>query len=296
MAMRVSTATLYESASRRLMDNLQKLYDVQEGIATGKKLRRPGQNPVAFSRVMGHKSVQETMRQYERNLSFSRGYLAEAESSLKTVANLLTRAKELAMQGASGGLDAQTLAGLTEEVGGIYDQVVSLANARWSGGGNQGSRYLFSGYRTDTPAFTEDGLYQGDNGEYRVEIGAGESITIGFSGGRVFQGGVDVFAVLEALRQSLDTGDSQGVQATLDDLDRSIGQVSRHLAEIGGRVNRLDQTEARMDEVSLTLEKLISEEQDLDLIQAASNLTYYRSVLEASILSSRQIFQSLGIL
>ena len=278
------------------MNNLQKLYDAQEDIATGKKLRRPGDDPVAFARVAGYKSIQEGMQQYERNISFSRGYLAEAESSLKTVANLLTRAKELAMQGASGGLDAETLAGATEEVSGIYEQVLSLANARWSGGGSQGTRYIFSGYRTDTPAFSDLGVYQGDDGEYAVEVTAGESITIGFSGGRVFQGDVDIFSVLQDLRDSLAAGDSVGVQATLDNLDRSIGQVSQHMAELGGRVNRLDQTEARMDEISLSLETLVSGEEDIDLIQAASALSFYQSVLEATVMSSRQIFQSLGIL
>jgi flagellar hook-associated protein 3 FlgL len=278
------------------MNNLQKLYDAQEEIATGKKLRRPGDDPVAFARVAGYKSIQEGMQQYERNISFSRGYLAEAESSLKTVANLLTRAKELAMQGASGGLDAETLAGATEEVSGIYDQVLSLANARWSGGGSQGTRYIFSGYRTDTPAFSDLGIYQGDDGEYAIEVAAGESITIGFSGGRVFQGGVDIFSVLQDLRDSLAVGDSDGVQATLDNLDGSIGQVGQHMAELGGRVNRLDQTEARMDDISVSLETLVSGEEDIDLIQAASELTFYQSVLEATVLSSRQIFQSLGIL
>ena len=296
MGMRVSTSRLYESANRRLMDNLQKLYDAQERIATGKKLRRPGDDPAAFSKVLSHKSVRETMRQYERNISFGRGYLAEAESSLTSVANLLTRAKELAMRGASGGLDAETLTGLTAEVTGIYEQIVSLANARWSGGGSQGSRYIFSGYKSDTPAFNEAGIYQGDEGEYQVEVSSGESITIGMAGGRVFQEDVDTFAVLEALRASLETGDTDGVQATLDDLDRAIVQVTRHLAEIGSRVNRLDQTEARMDEIAVSLETLVSGEEDTDLIQAASALSFYQSVLEATVLSSRQIFQSLGIL
>ncbi len=296
MGMRVSTTGLFHSSNRRLMDNMQRLYDVQEGVATGKKLLRPGDNPVAFSRVMGYKSVQSTMKQYERNISSSLGYLAEGESALKTVSNLVTRAKELAMQGASGGLDAETLAGLTEEVGGIYDQVVSVANSRYSGGGIEGARYLFSGYKSDTPAFSEEGIYQGDDGEYKVEVGSGEWVTVGLSGARIFQGDVDVFAVLKDLKDSLETGDTEGVQATLDDLDRSIGQVSRHMAEIGGRVNRLDQTQARMDESSLTLQKLVSGEEDLDLIQAASALTHYQTALNASVLSTQRIFQTLGIL
>jgi len=296
MGMRVSTTGLFQSTNRRLMDNLKRLYDVQQGVSSGKKLLRPGDNPAAFTRVMGYKSVESAMVQYGRNISSSRGYLAEAESSLQTVSNLLARSKELAMQGASGGLDADMLAGLTEEVSGIYDQVVSLANARYSGGGIEGARYLFSGFKSDTPAFTDAGIYQGDDGEYRVEVGAGESITVGLSGARVFQGDVDVFAVLQDLENSLAAGDNDGVQATLDDLDRSIGQVSKHMAEIGGRVNRLDQTEARMDESRLTLETLVSEEEDLDLIQAASELTYYQTVLEASVLSTQRIFETLGIL
>jgi flagellar hook-associated protein 3 FlgL len=278
------------------MDNLQKLYDVQKGVSSGKKLTRPGENPVAFSRVMGYKSVQAEMLQYERNISSSRGYLAEAESSLQTVSNLLVRSKELAMQGASGGLDADMLAGLTEEVGGIYDQVLSLANARYSGGGIEGVRFLFSGFKSDTPAFTDEGIYQGDDGEYQVEVGAGESVTIGLSGARVFQGDVDIFSVLRDLEAALAAGDTDGVQATLDDLDRAIGQTSKHMAEIGGRVNRLDQTEARMDETWVTLETLMSEEEDLDLFQAASELTYYETVLEASVLSTQKILQTLGIL
>jgi len=296
MGMRVSTTGLFQSTNRRLMDNLQKLYDVQQGVSSGKKLLRPGDNPAAFTRVMGYKSVQSAMEQYERNISSSRGYLAEAESSLQTVSNLLARSKELAMQGASGGHDAETLAGLTEEVSGIYDQIVSLANARYSGGGIEGARYLFSGFKSDTPAFTDAGVYQGDAGEYKVEVAAGESVTVGLSGARVFQGDVDIFAVLQDLQNSLATGDADGIQATLDNLDRSIGQVSKHMAEIGGRVNRLDQTEARMEESRLTLETLVSEEEDLDLIQAASELAYYETVLEASVLSTQRIFQTLGIL
>lgn len=51
-----------------------------------------------------------------------------------------------------------------------------------------------------------------------------------------------------------------------------------------------------MQEISETLEKLVSEEEDLDLIQAASALTFYQTVLEASVLASRQVFQSLGVL
>ncbi len=295
MGMRISTTRIYDTASRRLMDNLARLYDVQEGIATGKKLRRPEDAPVTFTRVQGYKGMQGRLEQYKRNISGARGYLAEAESSLQAVTNLLSRAKELAMQGASGGLDAETLAGVTEEVSGIYDQVLSLANARWSGGGVSGTRHLFSGFKSDVAPFDQDGTYHGDGGEFAVETDVGETVTIGLAGDRVFQGEVDVFAVLGDLREALEAGDAEGVQATLEGLDRAIGQIGARLSEIGGRENRLDQTETRIDDLTVSLTALVSGDEDLDLIQASSKLTYYQTVLEASMLTTKEIFQTLGI-
>jgi len=296
MGLRVSTVGLYRSATRRVMENVSKLQDAQEGLASGKRIRSAGDNPAAFGRIVSYKSLQRTLDQYQRNISSGRGYLDQAESSLQSVANLLARARELAMQGASDGTNPESLAGIAAEVGTIQDEILSLANASWSGGSGSGSRYLFSGYRSDTPAFSEAGIYQGDESEFKVEIAPGDWTAIGLSGRRVFQGDADVFSVLADLKKSLEEADPSGTQATLDGLDRCLSGVSGVLSEIGARTNRLDQSEVRLEDMSISLKFFISQEEDLDLVQAASQVTLYQAILNASIQSAQAIFDIVKIL
>jgi flagellar hook-associated protein 3 FlgL len=296
MGFRISTSWLYHTTERQLMDNLERLYAAEEAVVTGKKLRRPGDGPAAFTRCMNYKSMERTLGQYERNISSSQAYLAEAESSLQSMTHLLTRAKELAMQGASGGLDAETLAGNAIEIGSLYDQMLSLSNALWPGGAGSGARHIFSGFKSDQAAFDPSGVYQGDQGAYQVEIAPGEWMTIGLVGSDVFQGDVDVFGVMQTLQTALENGDADGIQSTLDDLDRAIWQTSLGLSEIGARVNRLDQAAIRLEDIEISVRTFISQEEDVDLIQAASELTRYEQALSASISATQVILSTMTIL
>jgi len=82
MGLRVSTLQMYESSVQKIADNTEKLFNAQEGLITGKKLRRPHDNPSAFSRLVNNKSMQGTLAQYKRNISFAKGYVSEVEQYL----------------------------------------------------------------------------------------------------------------------------------------------------------------------------------------------------------------------
>lgn len=289
MGIRISTPMLYGSATRGLFRNLERVYKAQEALTTQKKIQRPGDDPAVFRRIETYKGTKRAFEQYQRNISFAQQYLAEAETSVSGVANLLTRARELAVQGANGTVDAQSLSGLASEVGNIREQVLSLANAQWTGGKETGGRYLFSGYRSETAAFSQDGSYQGDSGAFAIDVAPGERMTIGLVGGAIFQADADVLAVLDELRQGLESADTDRISGLLDDLDRSILQVSRAQAEIGARMNRLDQTYTRLEDNLSYLENFVSSAEDLDIVEAASRLTKYQAALQATILASRSI-------
>ena len=112
----------------------------------------------------------------------------------------------------------------------------------------------------------------------------------------MFQGDGDVFSVLADLKKSLEEADPSGTQATLDGLDRCLSGVSGVLSEIGARTNRLDQSEVRLEDMSISLKFFISQEEDLDLVQAASQVTLYQAILNASIQSAQAIFDIVKIL
>ena len=292
MGLRVSTLQMYEASVRKITENTEKLYNAQEGLITGKKLRRPHDNPSAFSRLVNNKSMQGTLAQYKRNISFAKGYVSEVETALQGVSDILSRAKEIAVDGASDETSSESLAALAKEADSIFEQVLSLANSRWSGGSG-GSHYIFSGFLTDTAAFSSSGIYQGDDNERKVEVGVGEWVTVGFAGSNVFQGTVDIFSALDDLRVNLSAGDRTGLQASIGDMEQAIVQVAEGLTSVGACSGRLTGSELRLEDISFSLTQYVAEEENIDVYQAASDVSRYQFMLEAAISSSRMIFNTL---
>jgi flagellin-like hook-associated protein FlgL len=102
-----------------------------------------------------------------------------------------------------------------------------------------------------------------------------------------------VFATLSDLEESLKSGDRAGVRATLEGLEIAIDQFVVGVSEIGARAQRLDQNQARIEDVKLSLEKLVSQEEDLDLFKAVSDLTRHKIILEATLQSNQTLFETL---
>ena len=190
MGFRVSTGILYSTAIDRVISGQRDLFEAQQGLVTGRKLNSSSDNPAVFTRVSNYKNMKRTMEQFQRNIGNARGYLTEAESTLNFVVNNLIRAKELAVQGASGSVSSEGLNSIAEEVNQIREQVLSLSNTVWAGGGGTGSKYMFSGYLSDTAAFDSTGAYGGDTGTYQVEINTNEKVTVGFRGDEIFSTGI----------------------------------------------------------------------------------------------------------
>jgi len=297
MAFRVSTMAMYNTAVRRMMTNLTKVNQAQEELSTGKKIRRPHDNPAVVARGVSNRSVLNTVEQYQRNINFSKGYLVEVESAVQGMSNLLARASELAIKGANDVASSdEIMAGLSTEVSGVYDEVLALANATWSGGKETGVRYVFSGFQSDTGSFDATGTYLGDAGEYQVEVGFQEWVTVGFAGSQLFQEDIDMFAVLGNLRDYLAANDKDGVATCIDDLNRCRSQITKDLTEIGVRVNRLEDTEERLEQISISMQNFLVTEEDADIVQSASKLTFYQTVLEASFRASQRVFESFQVI
>jgi len=174
----------------------------------------------------------------------------------------------------------------------IFEQVLSLSNSQWSGGSG-GSHYIFSGFLTDTAAFSSSGTYQGDDNERRVEIGVEEWITVGFAGSNIFQGTVDIFSALDDLRVNLAAGDRTGLQTSIGEMEQAIVQVAESLTNVGTRSGRLIDSQMRLEDISFSLTQFAAEEENVDVYQAASDVSRYQFMLEAAISSSQIIFSTL---
>lgn len=84
-----------------------------------------------------------------------------------------------------------------------------------------------------------------------------------------------------ALKDLLDT--------TLLNLDNAETSVLETRSSLGGRLNTLDSTKSLLEQIGVTSTKIISDLRDLDLAEAASQLAFESTVLEAAQASYVQV-------
>src|SRR5690242_4990482 len=139
----------------------------------------------------------------------ARGDLELAEGMLAEAGDLFVTARDLAMQGANGSLDASQRSDLALQVRHLKAALVGIANTQ----GATGS--IFAGSKTDSTPFSATGAFSGDDDVHQVDLGTGPPMTVNVSGARAFTaaGGRDVFADLDALDAALSANDQTAISA-----------------------------------------------------------------------------------
>jgi len=90
------------------------------------------------------------------------GRLQRAETQIANVENVIDRVRELVIQAGSGALTNQDRQQITVEINQRLEELVDLTNAR-----DETGSYIFSGFKTNTPAFSSVGdnfAFEGDEG------------------------------------------------------------------------------------------------------------------------------------
>ena len=139
--------------------------------------------------------------------------------------------------------------------------------------------------------------YVGDNGEMQVLIEPGVPLARNIPGNRVFKGGpdgVDIFASLINFQTALETSNIVGIQTAITDMEKATDQISNERAIIGARLNRLEETKARLENFKLATIEFKSKEEgsdDASQVEAFSELIQQQTALQASLLVQARILQ-----
>lgn len=168
------------------------------------------------------------------------------DSTLGDVVTQVTTAISTAVSGNNGAaLNASDIASITQQLGGIRDQVLSLANTSYQG------QYLFGGSVGSTPPFTLNNatnpataVYNGDNSLQYVETPTGQNIQVNLPGSAVF--GTAGGGVLGALNQLISDFSGGAASATLtadtSALTTALGQLSSQRSTLDNALSRLQST------------------------------------------------------
>jgi len=235
--------------------------------------------------------------------------MRRADGALGEVQNVLARARELALQGASGS-DAQDPATrriLAEEVAGLFDQLLAQANTKGSEG------YLFAGFASDTVPFAASGpfgsappaptvAFGADPSEVEVEIDEGVRVATTLDGRATFMGDSDgdgapdagredLFDTLGDLWAALMSNDGAATAATLDRLDSATTQVSAARTRLAASAQRTEAARQAVRDRGVEFERQLSNVQDADTVSVLSELVSRETALQAALQAAARLMQ-----
>ena len=116
-------------------------------------------------------------------------------------------------------------------------------------------------------------------------------IGINADGDEAFMAGTNIFNVLRDLKDGLEANDTAVISDQIELLDDSLDQVLRVRAKVGAKLNRLESTENYWSNFKLTVEQMLSDTEDADIVRAMTDLASREAAYQASLAASARIIQ-----
>jgi len=200
---RITNSMINNTMTSNLQRHQREMDNVQNQLATGKKVRVPRDNPVAATNQMIYRSRLTEVNQYIKNVEESASRLSEVDTALQSSLRIFHRARVLAVQGANGIYSNFELKeAAATEINQLLEELVNIANSKSATG-----RAIFGGHKTGTeeqpnpfvPIYMTltagrqgDAMigveYRGNTGQQTREVGKGEYLDINIPGNSVFWG------------------------------------------------------------------------------------------------------------
>ena len=278
-----------------------KLTQTQAQLAQGKQIINASDSPNQAATIQRLKSILNRQESYQSSLNTVKARLEGEDSTLRSVSDLLVRAKEVAVQGANDTLSAGDRKALATEMQAVRDQMLSLANTKDSNG-----NYLFAGSRVKQPAFAETAngspMYMGDQTRMNVRVSEQQSIPVNRTGTDAFVPvsrldkngvtiGVGFFEVMDNLIAGLNTANGNDIRRGIGELDTLQNGLSLAHAQVGTNLNMVDQQTMILEDTALNLKSTLSSIEDLDYASAITKMNQQMLSLEAAQASFGKVSQ-----
>ncbi|MGN7912615.1 flagellar hook-associated protein FlgL [Enterobacter sp. 22466] len=237
--MRLSTLYMYKQSSEAMTKRMSQSNEAYLRMSAGKTLLKASDDPTAATDAVKHQDALAKLEMYSNVRSRTRSALEFQDHILNGVGNLMTTTlKEKMVAAGSDAYSDDDRRALGKEIEGIRENLLDLANSRDASG-----RYIFSGFDTDTPAFDENGVYQGGDEARRQTVADGTEMQTGHLGDEIFN---DIFvlldnAVTELSRDPINYDDMRAaLEAASKGIDVGIDRLGKAQAELGTNMQQLD--------------------------------------------------------
>jgi flagellar hook-associated protein 3 FlgL len=264
-----------------------------DDASTFKAIREISDNPVGMSRAIRYKDQISTQEQHVKNMELTKGYMETSEHALSSITDNLIRAKELSIGMANDSNNGSSRESAAREIREIIDEVVMLGNSNYNG------RFVFAGFRNQTPPLTEDGNFIGDDGKIFVEVSPGAFNNINLTARELFtpneeermKGHFNMVHGLQNLYEGLVNNDKAEIQRGMAELDFHMEKVTSFQANIGGMWNSLNNTQSRVSRDIESAKGRLSNIVDADAFEVMSDFKKTETILQSTLLAANKALQ-----
>lgn len=292
--MRITTAYAFESSIGNLQRRQQALTESQEQLTSGKRVRKPSDDPSAMAQAERALAAERRAESQMRALDASRNAMQLAEGALGQAGELMQQARELLVSAGNGSYTDAQRRTIGEAIRGLRNDLLALAN-RSDGAG----RYLFGGQGSDVPPLADaPGGVAWFATAGQTQAAAGESSPLSIDGRAAWLAAPDpanpgatlsLFDTMDrVVGELLTPGRSpadvaQTVRDGLAGFDAAADNLGAWRARAGEALNRIDGITERLSQGKLDAQRDRSEAEDLDMLAAISEFQNRQTGYDAAL-------------
>lgn len=288
--MRVTSMMQHIQLLKNLRNNNAGIVDLQNKLATGRRIHKPGDDPVGVGYYMRYNSEINRSAEFLENANTGLGFLKTMDEMFQQTNDVYKRARTLVQQASTGTTPDDARQTIAAEIRQLKEQLVMIGNSSFSG------RFLFNGQKTDIPPYSLDdpASDRTDRGVYFLNVSPNVSVPVSISGEDIFgeAGQPDnAFRVFDEILDHLDNNDLAALREDMDKIMELSDRLGKAWAEVGARTNRFELVKERIEDQLVSLKELRSQVGDVDMADVLIQLQQRENVLQASLAVGARVMQ-----
>jgi flagellar hook-associated protein 3 FlgL len=257
-------------------------------MATGRSVNNLSDNPAAAAQLVNNDALTGENDQFLTNVTDLQSKFQAADSALNSAVQLMTTAISVGTEGANGTLSAADRQAVAQQVQGIQQQMLALANTEYEG------TYIFSGTSVTAPAFAQDSTaasgvqYNGNADVTSVQISEGQSMQTNVAGSQIFtNANGNVFQALNDLANALTSGN--GIDAANTEVQQAFSQLTTQRVFYGNALNQVQTSQNYLNQEQVNLSTEQNQLVGANMTQAITNESQAQTDEEAALSATGQI-------
>ncbi len=303
MTTRVTDQARYLDLAPQYNSLLAQQLTIQQQISSGKRLTRIDQDPIAASQAQQLHAEDSRVQQDLTNIDAMNSFSQMTGTAVGNAVQYIQRAHELAISGGDATKSPSDLASIAGEVNQVIQGLIDTGAQQFEG------QYIFSGAKSNTPAFTavKDAAgnitsvtYNGDGSSLQAEYAPGKLIDYNALGSNenggtfgVFKdvgAGIDTFQTLIQLRNDL-TSNPQNLSNDVGAVNTVLAHLTAAEVKVGGTQNRLAAMTTAQQDLHDQFGQNLSAVEDTDVAASATKLAGLQNAYQAALAIGAKVGQ-----